>query len=96
MKLQALRTAMLATMVLVSPAVSLAAASGKVGIVRRAEAPNPADLTKAVQFGKGTGMTRNDQTLKGNAFRSQTDQDRGAVRSNSDRRPNSGDFAFRK
>jgi hypothetical protein len=94
MKLQTVRTAVLTALVLASPVLSYASAPTKVGIVAKAEAPNPADVTKAVQFGKGTGVTRNEKTLSGNAYRSETAQDKGAVKSA--QRPNYSDRALRK
>jgi hypothetical protein len=97
MKLLSIRTAVLSACVLVSPVLSLAAQPARVGIVAKAQAPDPADVTKAVQFGKGTGMTRNDRTFNGNAYRSQTADENGKVRNNSvDRHPNYSEKAFRK
>lgn len=97
MKLGSIRTAALTTLVLVAPVLASAGEPAKVGIVTKAVAPNPADLTKAVQFGKGTGMTRKDETLSGNAYRSQTAADKGAVKTASgDTRPNYSDTALRK
>ena len=100
MKLRSIRTAVFSALVLASPMLSSAAPaakSAKVGIVTKAEAPDPADVTKAVQFGKGTGMTRKDETVSGNAYRSQTADDKGKVKNNSgDQRPSYSDAAFRK
>lgn len=97
MKLRSVRTAVFSALVLASPVLSLAAQPAKVGIVTKAKAPDPADVTKAVQFGKGTGMTRKDETLSGNAYRSQTADDKGKVKNNSgDQRPSYSDPAFRK
>lgn len=78
---------------LVSPAIVFAAQPAKVGIVQKAAPPAPADVTKAVQYGKGTGMTRNQETLSGNAYRSRTAADNGAVKQTD---PHHGDSALRK
>lgn len=97
MKLQTIRTAVIGACVLASPVLSLAGQPAKVGIVTKAQAPDPANVTKAVQFGKGTGMTRKDETLSGNAYRSQTADDKGKVKNNSgDQRPSYSDAALRK
>jgi|HubBroStandDraft_2_1064218.scaffolds.fasta_scaffold1509652_1 hypothetical protein len=97
MKLRSIRAVVFGACALASPVVNLAAQSAKVGIVVKAEAPDPVDVTKAVQFGKGTGMTRKDETLSGNAYRSQTADDQGKVKNNSgERQPNYRDAAFRK
>lgn len=90
---QAIRTAFLTTLLLASPVLSFAAGQGKI----YKSAQDFSDSTKAVQFGKGTGMTRNQPTLSGNRYRSQTAQDNGSVRNISTQsRVNLNDVAFRK
>jgi hypothetical protein len=49
----------------------------------RTEAQDVQGATPAVQYGKGTGMTRN-QTAPANANRVQTAQDSGKVRTDAD------------
>lgn len=60
------------------------------------EAQDRTAVARAVQQGKGGGLTRND-TLRGNAYRSQTGQEAAAVAPSASRPgPNWDDSAFRK
>jgi len=67
----------------------------KVGIVRKSVDPAAEDRKPAVQFGKGSGMTRNEAVLRGNAYRAQTAQGASALKGPSALR-HFGDPAFRK
>lgn len=88
-----IRTAVLTTLLLASPVLSFAA--GQTKIYKPAQ--DFSDASKAVQYGKGTNMTRNEPTLSGNRYRSQTAQDKGSVRNNSTvSRVNWSDAAYRK
>jgi Protein of unknown function (DUF2756) len=96
MKFQSIRTAVLSTLVLASPALTLAAnQSTGMHVPSQSEMQNRDGVTRAVQQGKGSGMTRS-QGVHANAYRSQTaaesrtSSDRSAVGS----KP--GDTAFRK
>ena len=88
------RVAVLTALVLTSPLLSLAAGQPKVRPVTKSETQDRADVTRAVQFGKGTGMTRN-QGVQANAYRSQTAADSATVKSSAVR-ANWSDPAFRK
>ena len=64
MKFQMMRTvALSATLAVAGAAACFGAQPAKVGFVGKAEAPNPADVAKAVQFGKGTGAVRYREAL---------------------------------
>ncbi len=68
MKFQMIRTAALSTTLAVAGAAAcFGAQPAKVGFVGKAEAPNPADVTKAVQFGKGAGAVRYREALPNEA-----------------------------
>jgi hypothetical protein len=88
-----IRTALLTTLLVASPVLSFAAGQGRIY-----KTPQDfSDTTKAVQYGKGTNMTRNEPTLNGNRYRSQTAQDKGSVKNNSNEsRVNWSDAAYRK
>lgn len=73
-------TALLTTLVLASPALTFAAEGRIMHMPSKAESQDQTGMTRAVQYGKGTGMTRNDRSLQGNAFRSQTAADNGTVK----------------
>ena len=69
----------------------------KTGMVRKPEPVDPASTTRAVQQGKGSGMTRNESVLRGNAFRSETPQDSAALKNGSHSpRATWGDSSYRK
>jgi len=72
----------------------LAAGQPKVHAVSKSETQDRTDVTRAVQFGKGTGMTRN-QGVQANAYRFQTAVDNATVKSSA-ARTNWSDPAFRK
>lgn len=52
----------------------------KVGITRKSVEPAAADRKPAVQLGKGSGITRNEAVLRGNAYRAQTAQENSALK----------------
>lgn len=83
MKFAFLRRIVLGAAVL-NAAVCFGAQPSKVGIVAKGQNPNPADVVKAVQPGKGSGLVR-----------VQTASDRATVKTVSPRRAES-DAAFRK
>ncbi len=97
MKLQTIGTVVFAALVLVSPSLTFAAnQSTGMHVPSKSETQNRDGVTRAVQQGKGSGMTRN-QGVRANAYRSLTAAEStaiidklGAVRSAS------GDSAFRK
>ena len=97
MKLQPVRTVVLTALVLASPVLSYAGGQNRIyPTPSKRDTQDRSEVTRAVQFGKGTGTTRNDRTLSGNAYRSQTAADNGTVKSDSGSRPNYSDRAFRK
>ena len=94
MKSRFSRVAVLTALVLTSPLLSLAGGQPKVHAVSKSETQDRADVTRAVQFGKGTGMTRN-QSVQANAYRFQTAADSASLQSGAVR-TNRADTAFRK
>lgn len=97
MKFQSIRTAVLSTLVLACPSLTFAAnQSTGMHVPSKSEMQNRDGVTRAVQQGKGSGMTRT-QGVRANAYRSQTAGESptisvqsGAVGSKL------GDIAFRK
>jgi len=62
----------------------------------KGEIQDGAGITRAVQQGKGGGMSRNEG-VRANAYRLQTEDESQTTRDKSAAaRPNSGDIAFRK
>jgi hypothetical protein len=99
MKPQFMRVAVLSALALTSPLLSLAAQPARLGMVRKVESRNPTDAAKAVQFGKGTGITRN-QGIQANTIPFRPGMiakpaDRRADQSSA-ARTNKDDLAFRK
>ena len=98
MKLPSIKVALLPTLVLTSALLAFAAGQPKLHMLSKAEMQDLTGATRAVQQGKGGGMSRNQVVLRGNAYRSQTAADEsrtlkdGSVGANS----NSHDAAFRK
>jgi hypothetical protein len=66
-----LRVAMLSALVLTSPLLSFAAGQHLIRVPSNEEMQDRSGITRAVQYGKGTGVTRN-QEVSANAFREQT------------------------
>ena len=89
-----LRTVGSVLLALAGSGLIFGAQPAKVGIVSKSE--TPVNVTRAVQFGKGTGITRNQETLSGNAYRSVTAADAGTVKKTPDTRPNYPDTGLRK
>ncbi len=70
----------IATFVLAGSLGCFGGQPAKVGITSKAVEPAAADRKPAVQFGKGSGMTRNEVVLRGNAYRAQTPQENSALK----------------
>ncbi len=58
MKSKSIRAAVLSAFVLISPALTFAANQPKVRMAGKSEMQNAGDVTRAVQQGKGSGLTR--------------------------------------
>jgi len=89
--------ALLLAFVLTSPVLTFAGGQpAKVRMTSARDMQNPADISQAVQQGKGTGISRN-QGVRANAWRLQTAEDSPALRAESGAtHPNLSDTAFRK
>jgi hypothetical protein len=83
MKSRSVKVAVLSAFVLTSPLLVFAAGQPKVRPLGRSEVQQPDGVTRAVQQGKGAGMTRNRVAIPANSNRLQT-------------APNPDDTAFRK
>jgi len=69
MKPQFSKVAVLAALILTSPLLSFAGSQAVVRTSSKSEMQNRADVTKAVQQGKGTGMTRKSVAVTFNSPR---------------------------
>jgi hypothetical protein len=96
MKLRFIRVATLPTLVLASSLLTFAGDQpGNANTPAKDEIQDRTGVTRAVQQGKGGGMSRN--TVRANAYRSQTAEDSVALKDESGSvRSNRGDIAFRK
>jgi hypothetical protein len=83
MRSRFIRVAVLSAFALTSPLLIFAAGQPKVRMISQNELPRPDGATRAVQQGKGSGMSRNDVAIPASADRLQT-------------APNRADSAFRK
>jgi|HubBroStandDraft_1064217.scaffolds.fasta_scaffold219959_2 hypothetical protein len=63
------KVAVLTALVLTSPFIGFAGTQPKVWTLSKSEMKNHADATRAVQKGKGTGMTRQNGTVKSSPAR---------------------------
>jgi hypothetical protein len=96
MKSQSVRIALLSALILASPVISFGAGQHLIRVPSKDEAQDRSGVTRAVQYGKGTNMTRNEG-VRANAFRSQTPEESQVVKN----QPKSGwpkwsDPGFRK
>jgi hypothetical protein len=97
MKVRSIKMAVLSTfLVLASPLAFAGSQSTGMHVPSQSEMQNRDGVTQAVQQGKGSGMTRN-QEVRANAYRSQTAGESPTVRNGSGAGDsNRGDMAFRK
>jgi len=93
--MRVIRMSVLSALVLASAPLIFASGQTRIYPVGKSQAQDQSGVTRAVQFGKGTGMTRNEVVLRGNAYREQTAQDSAALKDSS-AQSNRGDIAFRK
>jgi len=71
MKPRCIKVAVLSAFVLTSPLLIFAAGQPKLRLTSQSEMQNLAGATRAVQQGKGSGMTRNHAAIPAGASRSQ-------------------------
>jgi hypothetical protein len=91
------RVALLSAFALTSPLLAFAGGQpAKVRTFSKDEMPNSAEVTRAVQQGKGAGVLRNQMVLRANAWRLQTEQSPAPREESRAIHPNWGDSAFRK
>lgn len=72
MKSRFVRVALLSAVVLASPLLTFAGNQPKIHKYSKEEAQDRTGITRAVQQGKGTGMSRSEGTIRANAYREQT------------------------
>ena len=96
MKVRVIRMSVLSTLVLGSTVLAFADDQTRIYPADKSQTQDRSGITRAVQYGKGTGVTRNERVLRGNAYREQTAQDSASLKQDSSTRPNWGDHAFRK
>ena len=96
MKSKSVRIALLSALMLTSPMLSFAAGQHLIRVPGKDEAQDRSGITQAVQYGKGTGMTRNEG-VRANAFREQTPAESQVVKDQTKPgHPNRSDKALRK
>jgi hypothetical protein len=95
---RSIKVALLSAFALMSPFLTFAGDQpGQMHRYSNSEIENRDGVTRAVQQGKGAGVSRNQLVLRGNAYRSETPEESSALRNDSDvAGPNWGDSAFRK
>src|ERR1700733_2249480 len=76
MKSQFVRMALLSAVVLTSPLLTFAGGQPKIHPYSKEDAQDRTGITRAVQQGKGTGMSRSDGAIQANAYREQTTEQR--------------------
>jgi hypothetical protein len=96
MKSRSIRMALLSAFVLGSPLLTFAASQRPIHVPSKDEIQDRTGITRAVQQGKGGGMSRNQVVLRANAYRLQTPEESQAIRDKSDATLPKGDSAFRK
>lgn len=98
MKWPSIKLALLPALVVTSGLLAFAAGQPKLHMLSKAEMQDLTGATRAVQQGKGGGMSRNQVSLRGNAYRSQTaaEESRTAKDGSVGVHPNWHDMAFRK
>jgi hypothetical protein len=97
MKLPSTKVVLLPALVLTSALLAVAASQPKLHMLSKAEMQDLTGATRAVQQGKGGGISRNQLALSGNAYRSQTaDESRTLKDGSAGAHSNWHDTAFRK
>jgi hypothetical protein len=98
MKPQIMKLALVSTFVLASPLLTFAGGQpAKMRPYSKEEMQDPTGITRAVQQGKGSGMTRSEVQIRANAYRSQTAEGSAAtVQQSTAAHSNWNDSAFHK
>jgi hypothetical protein len=97
MKSKSIRVAALPALMLAGAALTFAAGPGRVFPRNTGELGDRSGVTRAVQQGKGTLVTRNDKAFAANAYREQTTQDSAKLKEQVHTvPPSTGDPVFRK
>ena len=96
MKSRSTRVAWLSAFMLGSPLLTFAASPRPIHVPTKDEIQDRTRITRAVQQGKGGGMSRNEVVLRANAYRLQTAEESQAIRDKPGDAPPKSDSAFRK
>ncbi len=98
MKSKSIRVSTLSALVAASAAFTFAGSqSGQMRVPTKAEMQDRSGITRAVQQGKGTLITRNDRAFAASAYREQTTRDSAKLKDQVRTvPPSSGDPALRK
>jgi len=96
MKSKSVRIALLPALMLMSPVIGFAGGQHLIRVPSKDEAQDRSGITPAVQYGKGTGMTRNEG-VRANAYREQTPAESQVVKDQAKAgQSKPDDTAFRK
>jgi hypothetical protein len=96
MKLRLIRLGLLSAVVTTSPLLTFAGSQPKIHTYSKAETQDRTGIARAVQQGKGTGMSRSDGTIRANAYREQTTEQSSVATVQPLAQPKTGDTAFTK
>ena len=98
MKSPSIRLTLLTAVVLTSPVLMFAGGQpAKVRTLTKAEMQDRTGITRAVQQGKGAGMSLSQTVIRANAYREQTAADQSATKAQTvAAHPKTGDPAFTK
>jgi hypothetical protein len=97
MKSRSIKLAFLSAFVLTSPLLTFAGGqSAKVYTPAKDEARSSEGIARAVQQGKGSGMTRSQVVVRANAWRVETTDSPAPVQRPGTTGPNYNDTAFKK
>jgi hypothetical protein len=98
MKSPSIRLTLLTAVVLTSPVLTFAGGQpAKVRTLTKAEMQDRTGITRAVQQGKGAGMSLSQTVIRANAYREQTPAESASMKADPPAaHSNLGDSAFRK
>jgi hypothetical protein len=96
MKSRFVRVALLSAVVLTSPLLTFAGSQPKIHKYSKEEAQDRTGITRAIQQGKGTGMSLSDSTIQANAYREQTTEQKPVAPVQRIAQVRTGDTAFTK
>jgi hypothetical protein len=96
MQSQSVRVALLSALMLTSPLFTFAAGQSRVHAASKSDIQQPVGAPQAVQFGKGTGISRNQPVTPENTLHLQTAVKSLLADQSANLIPKGSDSAFRK